>query len=87
MKRSLALAVATMFASGMAFAGHCPKDVAAIDKAMTTTKLSDKEKAEVKKLRDEGDAHHKAGKHGEALASLHKAMDKLGIKHDDEKKK
>ena len=85
MKRSLALAAATMLASGLAYAGHCPKDVVAIDAAMKTAKLSDADKKEVQALRDKGDAAHKAGKHGEALESLHKAMDKLGIKHEDKK--
>ena len=85
MKRTLIIGVALAFASGAAFAGHCPSDVAAIDKAMASSKLSDKDKAEVKKLRDEGDAAHKAGDHAKAITALHKAMDKMGLKHQDKK--
>ena len=81
MKRSLIIGVALAFASGAAYATHCPKDVAAIDKAMSSAKLDDKKKAEVKKQRDEGESLHKAGKHKEAEEQLHKAMKTLGIEH------
>lgn len=85
MKRSLIVGVALAFASGAAYAAHCPSDVKAIDEALKTAKLDDKKKAEVKKQRDEGEAHHKAGKHAEAVDSLHKAMKTLGIEHKDKK--
>jgi hypothetical protein len=77
---SLTLAAALAFASGAAFAHGCPKAVKAIDEALPTAKVSDAQKAEVKKLRDEGDAQHKAGKHDEAMASLNKAKGILSIK-------
>ncbi len=83
MKRSLALAAGLVFASGAALAGHCPTDVKAIDAALAKNpKLSADQMKEVKKLRDEGDAHHKAGKHQDSTDSLHKAMKVLGIEHD-----
>ena len=87
MKRLLALAVTTMFASGAAFAGHCPSDVKAIDEAMAKKpKLTADQAKDVKKFRDEGDAMHKAGKHQESTDSLHKAMKILNIEHAAAKK-
>lgn len=86
MKRSLALAVATMFASGMTFAAHCPSHVKAIDDALAKNpKMSEADMKQVKKLRDEGDSMHKAGKHKESMESLHKAMDMLKLKHEGSK--
>ena len=82
MKRSLALAVAAMFVSGAALATHCPKDVKLIDEALAKKpKLSAAQMKEVKAQRDAGEAAHKAGKHADAEASLHKAMKTLGIQH------
>ena len=80
MKRIPALAAALLFASGTAFAFHCPKDMAAIDAALAKNpKLSDAQLAEVKKLRAEGEALHKAGKHQESVDTLAKAEKILGI--------
>jgi len=80
MKRIPALAAALLFASGAAFAFHCPKDMAAIDAALAKNpKLSDAQLAEVKKLRAEGEALHKAGKHQESVDTLAKAEKILGI--------
>lgn len=86
MKRSLALAVAMLFASGTALAFHCPADMKAIDEALAKNpKLSEADMKEVKKLRADGEAMHKAGKHQEAVDSLAKAMGKLGMKADAKK--
>ena len=80
MKRSLALAVALVFASGAALAFHCPKDMKAIDEALAKNpKLSAAQMTEVKKQRADGEAFHKAGKHQDAVDSLGKAMKTLGI--------
>ena len=86
MKRSLALAVAALFAAGTAYASHCPKDIKAIDDAMKTAKLSDAQKKEVKAQRDKGEELHKAGKHAESEVELHKAMKTLKIEHEAAKK-
>ena len=61
---------------------QCPVDMAAIDEALQAkaTMLSADVVAEVKKLRAEGEALHKAGKHGESVATLAKAKALLGIK-------
>ncbi len=81
-KRTVATAVVLAFVSTPALAGHCPKDVKLIDAALgKNPSLSSSQMSEVKKLRDEGNALHKSGKHGAALEALHKAMGTLGIKH------
>jgi hypothetical protein len=67
--------------AGAAFAFHCPKDMAAIDAALSQNpKISAEQMAEVKKLRAEGEVLHKAGKHQESVDTLAKAMEILGIK-------
>ena len=55
-------------------------DMSAIDAALPKAKLDAKQTAEVKKLRDEGEQLHKAGKHSESMATLGKAKAILGIK-------
>ena len=82
MKRSLALAVAAMFVSGTALAGHCPKDMKMIDEALAKNpKLSEAKMKDVKAQRAKGEEMHKAGKHAEAEKELHAAMKTLNIKH------
>ena len=81
MKRSLALAVAMIFAAGPAFAGHCPKEMKSIDEALAKKpKLTEAQMKDVTKFRADGEAHHKAGKHQEALDALAKAQKILGVK-------
>lgn len=75
--------VASLFAltSGTAFAFHCPKEMKAIDAALTKNpKLSAQQMADVKKYRAEGEKLHKAKKHQEALDTLDKAKNILGMK-------
>ncbi len=80
MKRSLALAVAMVFASGTAFAMHCPKDMKAIDAALAKNpKLTAAQMKEVKDARAKGEELHKAGKHQESVDTLAKAMKILKI--------
>lgn len=80
MKRSLALAVSLVFASGTALAMHCPKDMKEIDAALAKNpKISAADMKEVKKLRADGEALHKAGKHQESVDTLGKAMKMLSI--------
>ena len=81
MKRSLAMAVALVFASGTALAFHCPKDMKEIDDALAKKpKLTEAQMKEVTKLRAYGEAMHKAGKHKESVDSLAKAKGILGLK-------
>jgi hypothetical protein len=79
MKR-IALFAALALAGSVAFANSCPKEMKAIDAALPKAKLTAAQKSEVTKLRAEGEAHHKAGKHSESMAALGKAKGILGIK-------
>jgi hypothetical protein len=69
----LAAAVVLAFATP-ALAFHCPADVKAIDNALPKANLSAAQKAEVKALRDEGEALHTAGAHKESVGKLAEAM-------------
>jgi hypothetical protein len=79
MKRLAVTVILAAFAS-LAWANNCPNEVKAIDAALPKAKLDAKQTAEVKKLRDEGEQLHKAGKHSESMATLGKAKGILGIK-------
>jgi hypothetical protein len=79
MKR-IALTVAALAFASLAWAFNCPVDMKAIDAALPKAKLDAKQQAEVKRLRDEGEQLHKAGKHSESMAALGKAKGILGIK-------
>jgi hypothetical protein len=81
MKRTLALAVATLFASGTALAMHCPKDMKEIDAALAAKpKLAEAQLKEVKDLRAKGEELHKAGKHQDSVDTLDKAKKILNVK-------
>lgn len=75
-----ALVAVLTSASSVAFANSCPKEMKAIDAALPKAKLSASQMSEVKKLRAEGETHHKAGKHSESMAALNKAKGILKIK-------
>jgi hypothetical protein len=79
MKR-IALFAALAFSASVAFAHNCPNEMKAIDAALPKAKLSSSQAAEVKKLRADGEALHKSGKHSESMAALGKAKGILGIK-------
>lgn len=78
MKRPLLIALLAF--SGAAFAHNCPNEMKAIDaKLATSPKLADADAAKVKKLRADGEAAHKAGKHDESMKALGEAKKLLGI--------
>jgi hypothetical protein len=79
MKR-IAIVAALMLASSAALANSCPREMKAIDAALPKAKLSAQQAAEVRKLRAQGEEHHKAGRHSESMAALGKAKGMLGIK-------
>jgi hypothetical protein len=79
MKR-IALTVAALAFASIAWAHNCPNEVKAIDAALPKAKLDAKQTTEVKRLRDEGESLHKAGKHNDSMAALGKAKGILGIK-------
>jgi len=69
------MAVMGLSLSGVVWAFHCPADMAKIDAVLAQSpKLSEAQLAEVKKLRTEGEALHKAGKHQESVDVLAKAL-------------
>lgn len=80
MKLRSLLAAGALLASGAALAFHCPADMKKIDEALAKNpSLSAAQMDEVKKLRSEGEALHKAGKHQESVDTLAKAMKILNI--------
>ena len=80
MKRVI-LTLALAVAAPLAFAHNCPNEMKAIDAALPKAKLDARQMAEVKKLRADGEADHKAGKHKDSTDKLEKAMDMLGVGH------
>ena len=79
-KRVLLTAVIAVAFAGPTYAGHCPKDMAAIDAALAKNpKLSAAQMAAVKKDRADGEELHKAGKHAESLVALCRAEKVLGL--------
>ena len=77
--KAIIVAVSLALSASIAIAGNCPVDMKAIDAALPKAKLNDKQAAEVKKLRADGERFHKEGKHGESMAALGKAKKILGI--------
>ena len=76
----LLVSLALLGASGVALASHCPTDMKAIDdKLATKPALSADDAAKVKKMRADGEALHKAGKHTESEKTLGDARKILGI--------
>lgn len=74
------VALAFALVSGVAAAMHCPADMKKIDDALAKNpKISETQMTEVRKLRSDGEAAHKAGKHQESVDTLAKAMKILGI--------
>lgn len=76
----LVLAAVLAGASGAALASSCPLQMKAIDdKLAAKPALSAADAAKVKKLRADGEALHKAGKHADSEKALGEAKKILGI--------
>lgn len=74
------MAIALISASSLALAHNCPNEMKAIDaKLATKPALSAEQAALVGKLRADGEAQHKAGKHDDSMKSLGEAKKILGI--------
>lgn len=74
------LTLALLLASGTALAHNCPNEMKTIDaKLATKPGLSAEDAAKVAKLRADGEAQHKAGKHDDSMKSLGEAKKLLGI--------
>lgn len=79
-QHTMAAIVFALFSSA-AMAFHCPADTKKIDDALAKNpKLTATQMTEVKKLRADGEASHKAGKHQDSVDTLAKAMKILDIK-------
>jgi len=78
--KKLLLTLSLALASGLALAHNCPNEMKAIDaKLATNPKMADADMAKVKKLRADGEAAHKAGKHDDSMKMLGEAKKMLGI--------
>jgi hypothetical protein len=78
--RTLVVSLALALAGGAAWAHGCPGEMAKIDaKLATKPQLAKDVSDKVTKLRADGEAHHKAGKHAESMAALGEAKKLLGI--------
>lgn len=74
------IAVMALATSSLAFASSCPMHMKEIDAKLSTSPTvaaADMEK--VKKLRADGEAFHKAGKHADSEKALGEAKKLLGI--------
>jgi hypothetical protein len=79
MRQMLVLVAGVVFAAS-AWAHNCPNEVKAIDaKLATKPNLTKEQMKKVTKLRKDGEAHHKSGKHAESMKELGEAKKILGI--------
>ncbi|MDB5937714.1 MAG: hypothetical protein JWP77_78 [Polaromonas sp.] len=74
------IAVMALAASSLAFANSCPTHMKEIDaKLSSSPSVAAADMEKVKKLRADGEAFHKAGKHAESEKALGDAKKLLGI--------
>jgi hypothetical protein len=81
MRKVIAMAAGlALLGAGAAWANNCPNEMKAIDAKLSTKPALSKDVLDnVTKLRAEGEAHHKAGKHAESQKALGEAKKLLGI--------
>ncbi|MCH9019825.1 MAG: hypothetical protein IIA73_05630 [Proteobacteria bacterium] len=76
--RIIAASAVLVAIAGPAYAFQCPLLVLKIDRSLAAAaNLSAAQLEEIKQLRDDGEAKHKAGKHGDAVTTLNKALAQL----------
>lgn len=79
MKKMLSVAAVLVLTSGAALAHGCPNEMKAIDaKLAGNPKLAAADLEKVKKLRADGEAAHKAGRHDDSMKALGEAKKLLG---------
>ncbi|MDH3234096.1 MAG: hypothetical protein OEQ29_11295 [Alphaproteobacteria bacterium] len=61
-----------------AWAGSCPGMSKQVSAGLAKSKLPAAKKAEITKLRDQGDMLHRTGKHAQSVAVLKRALSMLG---------
>ena len=80
MKKIVVILLSCFFVASYANAGSCPILIKEVDSKLATAKeLSEKQVAEIEKLRKEGEEAHNTGKHKESVKLLQEALAKLNI--------
>ena len=80
MKKIVMILLSSFLITSYANAGSCPILIKEVDSKLATAKeLSEKQVAEIEKLREEGEEAHKTGKHKESVKILQEALTKLNI--------
>ena len=80
MKKIVMILLSSFLITSYANAGACPVLMKEVDSTLTKAKkLSEKQVAEIEKLRQEGEEAHKTGKHKESVKLLQEALTKLNI--------
>ena len=75
--RYLSVLLATLLFSVPALGGQCPTPMKQVDAQMESADLDASTRAEVEKLRAQGESLHKAGKHAESERTLRQAIEKI----------
>ena len=80
MKKIFMILLSSSLVISYANAGSCPILMKEVDSKLATAKeLSEKQVAEIEKLRKEGEEAHNMGKHKESVKLLQEALTKLNI--------
>ncbi len=80
MRKQLSVFLVASLAAGAALAHSCPREMSAIDAKLATKPALSKDVSDkVAKLRADGEAAHKAGRHDDSMKALGEAKKLLGI--------
>ncbi len=79
MKKLIIAAFALTAFTVPALASQCPSEIAKVDAALPTAKVTETVKERVKELRDEAAKLHDGGKHQQSVQTLAEAKVLLGI--------
>ena len=80
MKKIVMILLSSFLITSYANVGACPVLMKEVDAKLATAKeLSEKQVAEIEKLRKEGEEAHNTGKHKESVKLLQEAIAKLNI--------
>ena len=80
MKKIGIILLSSFLITSYAYAGACPVLMKEVDSQLATAKeLSEKQVAEIEKLRQEGEEAHNTGKHKESVKLLQEALTKLNL--------
>ena len=80
MKKIVMILLSSFLITSYAYAGACPVLMKEVDAKLATAKeLSEKQVAEIEKLRQDGEKAHNTGQHKESVKLLQEALTKLNI--------